>query len=75
MTLAMVGLVMSAIISTLLLPKKPKKYGFGKRSMMALQWAILPLSIIIFGSIPGIDAQTRLMFKKYLGFWVTPKAR
>jgi len=75
MTIAMFGLVLSAIISTLLLPKKPFKYGFGKRLIMLLQWLVLPFSIIIFGAIPGLEAQTRLMLGKYLGFWVTPKSR
>ncbi len=75
MSFAMMGLVLSAIISTLLLPKKPKKYGIGKYFIMLFQWLILPFSIIIFGAIPGLEAQTRLMFGKHLGFWVTPKAR
>ncbi len=75
MTLAMVGLVFSAIISTLLLPPRPKKYGFSKNIIMFFQWLVLPFSIIIFGAIPGLSAQTRLMFGKYLGFWITPKKR
>ncbi len=73
MTIAMAGLVLSAIISTLLLPKMPKKYGLIKYLSMILQWLILPFSIIIFGAIPALDAQTRLMFGKYMGFWHTPK--
>jgi hypothetical protein len=75
MIYAMGGLVLSAILSTLLLPKRPKKYGIIKNIAMVLQWLILPISIIIFGSIPGLEAQTRLMFKKYLGFYVTVKER
>ncbi len=75
MTVAMVGMVFSAIISSMLLPKRPKRYGFGKSLTMILQWLILPVSIIFFGAIPGLEAQTRLMFGKYMGFWVTPKAR
>jgi cellulose synthase/poly-beta-1,6-N-acetylglucosamine synthase-like glycosyltransferase len=75
MTVAMLGMVLSAIISTLLLPKKPKKYGFGKRIIMFLQWLILPLSIITFGAIPALEAQTRLMLGKYMGFFITPKKR
>jgi hypothetical protein len=75
MLLAMSGLVFSAILSTILLPKRPPKYGFIKTLLMLVQWLILPVSIIVFGSIPGIEAQTRLMFKKYLGFMVTPKSR
>lgn len=75
MTAAMSGLVVSAIISTLLLPKKPKKHNILKNIVMVLQWIILPFSIIIFGAIPGLDAQTRLMLDKRLGFQVTPKGR
>jgi len=75
MTVAMSGLVLSAIVSTLLLPEKPQHYGFMKSLSMVLQWLILPISIIFFGAIPGLEAQTRLMLGKYMGFWVTPKAR
>ncbi len=75
MTIAMVGLVMSAVISTLLLPKDPQHRGFFKTIWMALEWLVLPVSIVIFGAIPGMDAQTRLMRGKYLGFLVTPKSR
>ena len=75
MTVAMIGMVFSAIISTLLLPKRPADYGLGKSLAMVLQWLILPVSIIAFGAIPSLEAQTRLMLGKYLGFWVTPKAR
>ena len=74
MSLAMVGLIISAIISALLLPRPPKKFFFQKITIF-FQWLILPFNIIIFGSIPGLEAQTRLMFGKYLGFWVTPKNR
>ncbi|MDD5072072.1 MAG: glycosyltransferase family 2 protein [Patescibacteria group bacterium] len=75
MTLAMVGLVFSAAISTALLPPRPPKYGWHKSIIMVLQWLVLPFSIIIFGAIPGLEAQTRLMLGKYMGFWVTPKKR
>lgn len=75
MTLAMIGMVLSAVISTLLLPKRPPQYGFGKTVKMVLQWAFLPITIVIFGAVPGLDAQTRLMLGKYMGFWVTPKRR
>lgn len=75
MTVAMLGLVLSAIISTLLLPKQPANYGWGKRLAMILQWIVLPFSIIFFGAIPGLESQTRLLFGRYMGFWSTPKAR
>jgi len=75
MTSAMVGMVLAAIISTIILPKKPSDFSAWRYLVMLLQWMFLPVSIIIFGSVPGLEAQTRLMFGKYMGFWVTPKAR
>lgn len=75
MTLAMIGMIVQAIISTLLLPPKPKHYGFIKNMQMFLQWIFLPITIIFFGAFPGLEAQTRLMLGKYMGFWVTPKVR
>lgn len=73
MTLAMIGIFVSAIISGLLLPSRPAYAGRRKSLFMLLQWFFLPLTLIIFGAIPALDAQTRLMFGKYMGFWVTPK--
>ena len=74
MTLAMVGMVISAIISVLILPQDHKP-GIKKYFIMLVQWLFLPVVIIAFGAIPGLEAQTRLMLGKYMGFWVTPKHR
>lgn len=74
MRLAMVGLFVSASLSLTLLPPRPKQmswpYAVG---IMLLQWLLLPVTFIVFGALPAIDAQTRLMFGNYLGFNVSPK--
>ncbi|MBU1684350.1 glycosyltransferase family 2 protein [Patescibacteria group bacterium] len=75
MTLAMVGLIVSAIISTLLIPKHPTNWRPINSIVIILQWLVLPISIIIFGAFPALEAQTRLMFGKYMDFWVTSKHR
>jgi cellulose synthase/poly-beta-1,6-N-acetylglucosamine synthase-like glycosyltransferase len=75
MNVAMIGLVLSAIISALLLPKKPAKYKPWKKIFMSLEWVAVPVTIIFFGAVPCLEAQIRLMFGKYMGFWVTPKER
>ena len=75
MTAAMFGLITSAIYSTTLLPPRPKGHPWRKHIYMVLQWILLPLTIIIFGALPGLESQTRLMLGKYMGFWVTPKKR
>lgn len=75
MTLAMIGIVSSAFYGARLLPPRPSRHQPYKYIFMVLQWVLMPFSIIIFGSVPGLDAQTRLMFGRYMGFWVTPKVR
>ena len=75
MNFAMIGLIQSAVLSALLLPKRPKNYSVWKNIKMILEWVFVPITIIFFGSIPCLEAQIRLMFGKYMGFWVTPKTR
>lgn len=77
MILSMIGIFISAIFSIFLLPPRPQTYSSYKWLIMILQWLLCPITLIIFGSIPAIEAQTRLALgKKYhLGFWVTPKVR
>jgi len=75
MRISMIGMIISSIISLLILPPKPKKFSKFKNLSIILQWLFLPITLIIFGGIPSLDAQSRLMFKKYLGFWVTEKVR
>ncbi|MFA5644239.1 MAG: glycosyltransferase family 2 protein [Patescibacteria group bacterium] len=75
MTIAMLGLLISAVVSSLLLPKRPAGYGFLKNTRLFIEWIFVPVSIIFFGAIPCLDAQIRLMFGRYMGFWVTPKSR
>ena len=75
MTLAMVGLVGSAFYALRLLPPRPEKYSSRKYIWMVLQWILIPIVMIVFGAIPALISQTRLMFGKYMGFWVTKKKR
>lgn len=75
MSLAMLGLVLSAVISISLLPPAPKTVRKRDWLIMWAQWVMVPITITIFGAIPGLDAQLRLMLGKYMGFWVTPKHR
>lgn len=75
MSIAMIGLVSSAVVSAVMLPKPKKKIKFIKKMQVILEWVVIPVTIIIFGAIPCIEAQIRLMFGKYMGFWVTPKSR
>lgn len=75
MTISLLGMVISAILSTMLLPPIPRGVNFLKRLGVLFQWLLLPVILIIFGSLPALDAQIRLMLGKYMGFWVTEKIR
>ncbi len=72
---ALLGLIISMVISMLLMPPKPKKYKSRRRIAMIFQWFLVPPLTIFFGSFPALEAQTRLMLGKYMGFWVTEKTR
>ncbi|MCX6779450.1 MAG: glycosyltransferase family 2 protein [Candidatus Magasanikbacteria bacterium] len=73
MNLSMAGIFFSAIFSLFLLPRPPSKTKPWGYVIMFFQWILLPVTLILFGSIPAIDAQTRLMLGKYLGFYVAKK--
>ncbi len=75
MTLTMIGLILSATVSFGFLPPHPQGFGIKQKLIYVLQWFLIPIIVIVFGNVPAIDAQTRLMFGKYMGFWVTPKHR
>ena len=79
MTISMAGMFVSAILSTMLLPPVPKEWRWyiklAKKFTIFLQWIFLPITLIIFGSLPALEAQIRLMLGKYMGFWVTEKVR
>ena len=79
MTLAMGGMIISAILSFKILPPKPKNRvplrGILRDFSMVFQWLLLPVTLIFFGALPALDAQTKLMSGKHLGFWATEKLR
>ena len=76
MRIAMIGVFVSAGVSLTLLPPRPAHVSRGKTLIVAvLQWLLLPVTFVVFGAIPAIDAQTRLMFGMPLRFTVSPKRK
>ncbi len=75
MTFTMIGLISSIYLSAIILPPKPPKYGNLKYLVFILGWLLFPFMMIFFGSFPALDAQTRWMFGRYMGFWATEKVR
>ena len=74
---SMFGVITSAILAIILLPPKPAWFKKHHYLIYLFQWLLLPIVLIVFGSIPALEAQIRLMLggRFRLGFWVTPKQR
>ncbi len=74
LTLAMIGLFSYMYYTVYLMPKqegKTKRHLF----LVAAQWIFFPAIMMFFVSFPALDAQTRLLLGRYMGFWPTPKYR
>lgn len=72
-TLAMIGTVITVLISLRMLPKRPEKMKRSKIAMV-LQWILMPVVAITYQSAAAFYAQTRLMLGKYMEkFDVTKK--
>lgn len=75
MTIALSGVIVCIFVNTILFRLAAINLSNKKKLLMIAQWIFLPFSLIIFGSLPAIDAQTRLMLGKYMGFFPTEKFR
>ncbi|MBI2426882.1 MAG: glycosyltransferase family 2 protein [Candidatus Kerfeldbacteria bacterium] len=75
MFLAMAGMASIALMSLTIIPPRPRYSSQYTHVVMLFQWLLLPISMVLFGSFPAIESQTRLMLGKYLGFHVTKKVR
>ena len=74
-TIAMVGILATLYLSLKTLPPKPARYKRHRTIFMVLQWVLLPVTTILYNACAAINAQTRLMFRRYLDkFDVTDKA-
>lgn len=74
-TVAMSGLFVSLMLSLRFLPPRPERYKRRRNIFMILQWALLPVTTLLYNSAAALYSQTRLMIGKYLGeFDVTEKA-
>ncbi|MDQ5952312.1 MAG: hypothetical protein QG626_439 [Patescibacteria group bacterium] len=70
---ATIGVFITGALSFFLLPSRPSRAPRWNWLLMLLQWTLLPVTFILFGALPALDAQTRFMLGKYLGFNVTKK--
>jgi hypothetical protein len=72
---AMFGLFITVYLTFKMLPPRPVRYKRRRNIFMLLQWLIMPVVSICYGSAAAITSQTRLVLGKYLDkFDVTVKA-
>ena len=72
---AMLGLFVSVFISFKMLPPRPERYKKHRNVWLLLQWVLMPITSLAYGSAAAINSQTRLLLGKYLErFDVTDKA-
>lgn len=72
---AMLGLFVSVFTSFKMLPPRPERYKRHRSIWLVLQWVLMPITSLAYGSAAALNSQTRLLFGKYLErFDVTDKA-
>ena len=63
------------LISIAILPPRPADVKWTKNVVLVLEWVLVPFIVLILGSLPALDAQTRLMLARYMEFYPTDKMR
>lgn len=63
---AMLGIIITIVISFQIIPKRPVRYKWTKSIFMFTQWILMPVTAILYSALAAYVAQTRLMFGKYL---------
>ena len=63
------------ILSRTILPPRPKGVNWFKNVLMGIEWVMVPFIILIIGSAPALDAQTRLALARYMEFNPTEKTK
>lgn len=73
--IAMIGLFVSIFVAFRMLPPRPERYKRHRNIWLLIQWVLMPVTSIIYGSAAALVSQTRLLLGKYFEvFDVTDKA-
>lgn len=75
LTAAFIGLFSTIYMHERTVPRRPPHWNFLQKIWSYIQWVLVPLVLVTIATLPAIDAQTRLMFGRYMEFRVTNKAR
>lgn len=72
---APIGLLLSVVVALILMAPRPRHRSRLAYLGIAAEWLLLPVVVPLFYCVPAIDAQLRLLSRRYLGFRVTAKFR
>ena len=65
--------IIMIILDSFLKPSHKGKVSLLKRIIYALEWIVQPFTGILMVALPGFEAHTRLLFGKYLEYYLTKK--
>ncbi len=71
-TITLLFLLILILLDFLLRPR-PEKDSWPKRILQVLEFIVQPVAGFFLTALPGLEAQTRLVFGKYLEYYVTKK--
>lgn len=71
--LSLITFALSIVVNYILQPPYPGKRSLFQKLISPFQWILNPIVGLIFMAIPGLDANTRLLFSQYLSYWITRK--
>ncbi|MEI7689829.1 MAG: glycosyltransferase family 2 protein [Candidatus Saccharibacteria bacterium] len=73
--IALVGLFVTVFVSFKMLPPRPERYKKHRTFFMLAQWALMPITAVVYGAAAALYSQARLFTGRYLDkFDVTDKA-
>ncbi len=75
LTFTFISLFLTIYMHEKIVPPRPPGMRWYGRVFSFAQWLLVPVIILTFGTIPALDAQTRLMLGQYMKYRVTNKAR
>jgi hypothetical protein len=75
LTAAFIGLFATIYVHERTVPPRPKSWSPIRKMWSYMQTLLVPLVLVTISTLPAIDAQTSLMFGRYMGFRTTNKAR
>lgn len=73
LTITTITFIITIILDFFLKPRRKEKISILQFIFEQFQWVTFPIVTFVFGAIPGLDAQTRLLLGKYMEYRLTEK--